>query len=378
MQLLTDYRMKMVLVGFVVATIMSGGNAKADFTFGEPTNLGPTVNSPDRDINPRLTGNGLELYFMTERASGMGNAEIWLARRATTNDPWGEPEPIDLPGMEIGKYFAPHISADGLLLYLASDVRPDERYGGSDIYVSTRATKDDSWSRPVNLGSVVNTSLSEACPYISANGLSLWFSGDPWPTPIGQRSNGYGMADIWISTYQTSERNPEGYWSEPQNLGPVVNSSSMDASPFVTADGRVLLFHSDRPGGYGSADLWMSRRDSIDDEWGIPVNLGSTVNSASEDAAPEISPDGFVLLFTSYRPGGYGLHDSYQAPIIPIVDLNGDGIVDSADMVIMVDHWGTNEPLCDIGPMPWGDGIVDVQDLIVLAEHLFEEFPPAQ
>jgi len=54
-----------------------------------------------------------------------------------------------------------------------------------------------------------------------------------------------------------------------------------------------------------------------------------------------------------------------------VVDLNGDGIVDAADMCIMVDHWGTDEPLCDIGPMPWGDGIVDVQDLIVLAEHLF-------
>ncbi len=59
--------------------------------------------------------------------------------------------------------------------------------------------------------------------------------------------------------------------------------------------------------------------------------------------------------------------------IIPVVDLNGDGIVDSADMCIMVDHWGTDEPLCDIGPMPWGDGIVNVQDLIVLAEHLFED-----
>ncbi|HUU19025.1 MAG TPA: kelch repeat-containing protein [Sedimentisphaerales bacterium] len=61
-----------------------------------------------------------------------------------------------------------------------------------------------------------------------------------------------------------------------------------------------------------------------------------------------------------------------------IVDFNNDGIVDSADMCIMVDHWGTDEPLCDIGPMPWGDGIVDVQDLIVLAEHLFEEVPPAE
>jgi hypothetical protein len=59
--------------------------------------------------------------------------------------------------------------------------------------------------------------------------------------------------------------------------------------------------------------------------------------------------------------------------VIPIVDFNGDGIVDSADMCIMVEHWGEDYPLCDIGPTTWGDGIVDVQDLIVLTEHLFEE-----
>ena len=61
-----------------------------------------------------------------------------------------------------------------------------------------------------------------------------------------------------------------------------------------------------------------------------------------------------------------------------IVDFNGDGIVDAADMCIMIDHWGEDYPLCDIAPPPFGDGIVDVQDLIVLAEHLFEEFPPVE
>ncbi len=61
-----------------------------------------------------------------------------------------------------------------------------------------------------------------------------------------------------------------------------------------------------------------------------------------------------------------------------IVDFNGDGIVDAADMCIVIDHQGENYPLCDIGPTPLGDGIVDLRDLIVLAEHLFEEFPPTE
>ena len=62
----------------------------------------------------------------------------------------------------------------------------------------------------------------------------------------------------------------------------------------------------------------------------------------------------------------------------PDVDFNDDGIVDSVDICMIVDAWGTDDPLCDVGPMPWGDGIVDVEDLIVVAEHLFEEFPSAE
>ena len=86
------------------------------------------------------------------------------------------------------------------------------------------------------------------------------------------------------------------------------------------------------------------------------------------------SHDGSTLYFCSTRSGNLGGHygDMYQAPIIPIVDLNSDGIVDALDMCIIVDHWGEDYPLCDIGPTPLGDGIVDDQDLIVLAEHLFE------
>jgi len=80
----------------------------------------------------------------------------------------------------------------------------------------------------------------------------------------------------------------------------------------------------------------------------------------------------YVFDHPSYapRPGGYGMTDIWYLPIDPVVDFNGDGIVDCADMCIMVNHWHTDEPACDIGPMPWGDGIVDVQDLVVLAEHL--------
>jgi predicted secreted protein/N-acetylneuraminic acid mutarotase len=61
-----------------------------------------------------------------------------------------------------------------------------------------------------------------------------------------------------------------------------------------------------------------------------------------------------------------------------VVDFNGDGIVDSVDMCMMIDYWGTDEPLYDIAPPPFGDGIVDVEDLKILAEHLFEVYPSAE
>ena len=123
----------------------------------------------------------------------------------------------------------------------------------------------------------------------------------------------------------------------------------------------------------GDFEIWMTRRVTKEDNWRPPVNLGPVVNSSAIDGFPSISANGSTLYFCSDRLGGFGEADLWQVPIEPVVDLNGDGIVDCADMCIMVDYWGTDEPLCDIGPMPWGDGIVDVQDLIVLAEHLFEE-----
>jgi len=144
----------------------------------------------------------------------------------------------------------------------------------------------------------------------------------------------------------------------------------------------LVLFFTDgfypRPGGYGSADMWMTRRASLSDPWQAPVNLGPEVNGPDVDGPPRISPDGRGIYFFSGVNEDPTTWNNYQAPITPIVDFNSDGIVDAADACIMIDHWLTDYPLCDIGPMPWGDGIVDVRDLIVLAEHLFEEIPPAE
>jgi len=107
-----------------------------------------------------------------------------------------------------------------------------------------------------------------------------------------------------------------------------------------------------RSGGYGDADIWMSRRAIRDSAWGALVNLGLSLNTAAGEAEPYISADGRTLYFTSNRPGGYGDYDLWQAPILPIVDFNGDGKMDLIDLVMLIESWGTNNTLYDIGRLP--------------------------
>ena len=120
----------------------------------------------------------------------------------------------------------------------------------------------------------------------------------------------------------------------------------------------------------------MATRTTINDPWGTPVNLGPRVNTGNYgEVTPCISADGLTLYFGEFpnpRPGGYGRRNIWQTSLVPIVDFNGDGKVDGAEASIMVNHWGTDDRLCDIGPMPWGDGVVDIEDLKVLAKWIGE------
>jgi len=347
----------MIILAFV---IIVGRHAKADFTFGEPTNLGPAINSPDADAAPCLSADGLSIYF----TRGENVAKIWVARRATRDSEWGSPSKLG-PPINTADNGTPFITPNGLMLFV--DSSGPGGYGSWDLWVTTRATTDDDWGTLINLGATVNSASEDWGASMSADGLELYFT-----------SGRYGSYDLWRTTRATTDDN----WGPRVKLGPTLNTSANESFPSISADGLLLFFASNRPGGLGSGfglwDLYMAKRETTQDPWGPPMNLGPMVNSTSLETGVKISADGSMLYFHSNRPGGVGPCDIWQVPVKPVVDLNGDGIVDAADVCIMVDHWGTDEPLCDIGPMPWGDGIVDVQDLIVLAEHLFEEVPPVE
>jgi hypothetical protein len=355
-----------ILLTLVLALCIATEVTKADFTFGEPTNLGPTINSVGYNESPSISADGLSLYFNSLRPGGYGEFDIWMTTRATKADEWGEPVNLG-PRVNSGyREQAPCISTNGLELYFASNRGyTDITF---DIWVTTRETTDDDWGEPVKLGPNVNSSAFDIETSISSDGLSLFFGSN--------RAGGSGNADLFVTTRETIN-DP---WVAVVNLGPTVNSSAHDEGPSISADGRTLFFSGwgmapYRPGGVGDSDLWMTRRATTDDDWSTPVNLGPIVNSTSNDCSPNISADGSTLYFTSVRLDKNDVWDIWEVSIDPVVDLNGDGAVDSADMTIMIDHWGTDEALCDIGPTPLGDGIVDVQDLIVLAEHLLPVFP---
>jgi Tol biopolymer transport system component len=347
-----------LLILLILVSVL--GTAEADFTFGEPVNLGAPANSSNSEGVPSISSDGLELYYDSMRSGGSGYVDLWVCTRETTAHDWRAPVNLGSVVNTSSGDNAPYISASGLELYFASN-RPGG-HGQYDLWVTKRTSKADPWQEPENLGPTINGSSTEWRPSISADGTQLYFSSD--------RPGGQGGGDLVVATRLSTEDK----WGIPVNLGSNVNGPHEDADPGISPNGLHLFFRSNRPGGQGGWDLWVTRRKTTGDDWEPAVNLEAPVNSPNAESCPSISADGTSLYFCDWgdpqpRPGGYGSWDMWKAPVISIVDLNGDGVVDASDMSIMVHYWGQSEPLCDIGPTPLGDGVVDSHDLVVLAEH---------
>ena len=359
----------MSLFGLGLLSGLDTPSAHADFTFGEPVNLRSVIPvlDPVYDTVDCFSSDGLQMYLGSEgRPGGLGSWDVWVLSRNSVNDIWGPPENLGAAVNSVKEDAFPSISADGLTLYFDSD-RPGG-YGDFDIYMTARPTKNSPWGPSVNLGPKINSSAGEGSPCISGESLELYFS--------SERPGGYGGADIYV-TRRATTNDP---WGEPVNLGPVVNSTYNESFVCLSPDGLLLFFcdpieGTPRPGGYGGRDMWLTRRASLSDPWQTPVNLGPHVNGPAADAGPRISYDGRMLYFWSNRTGDW---ENYQVPILPVVDFNADKKVDLVDLVMLIDNWGTNKTLCDIGPMPWGDGKVDIEDLKVFMTYYEKENPPAQ
>jgi hypothetical protein len=165
------------------------------------------------------------------------------------------------------------------------------------------------WSAPVNLGPVINSAANDQHAGISPDNLSLYFASD--------RAGGSGSSDLWFSR----RPNVDAPWPPPQNLGSVINSPAGEFAPAFAAGGHILFFGSERAGGCGGRDLWVSRRQDKRDDlgWEQPVNLGCVLNSSAFDDGPQYFEDekkGFgTLYFLSERPGGVGDRDVWKTSI---------------------------------------------------------------
>jgi hypothetical protein len=336
---------KTISLVLILALGLTAEIANADFTFGAPKDLGL-----GNGLYICVSADELELYFTSDRAGGLGYEDIWVSTRQSVDDPWGTPTNLETVNSSYRESFS-CISRDGLTLYFSDWFYGPDRpggLGGHDLWFSTRASRNDPWGAPVNMGAPFNSSSMDVSPTLSHDELIFIFASN---RPGGHGTNNH---DLWMCTRSSVQEE----WGQPVNMGPSVNSSAHDYYGNLSPDGLVLFFESRRSGNYRE---WMTMRRTVNDPWEPPVPLPEPMYSMEVGC---VSADGSMFY-----------SGMSQVPILPIVDLNGDGIVDGADLTIIVDHWGTDEPLCDIGPMPWGDGIVDVQDLIVLAEHLFEEIP---
>jgi hypothetical protein len=184
------------------------------------------------------------------------------------------------------------------------------------LFITTVAVPDDGlpefgpWSVPENLGPTVNSAAVEVAACLSKDGLSLYFSSLDRPGGVG----GY---DIWVSQRPTVD----APWETPQNLGDTINTSSNELTPSLSTDGHRLFFGSNRPGGIGGNDIFVSRRHNKRDDfgWQPAENLDNAVNTADDEQAPMLFEDDatgtITLYFQSNRPGGPGGNDIYASTL---------------------------------------------------------------
>jgi len=195
------------------------------------------------------------------------------------------------------QYF-PVLTADQqTIIYTARaglDARSDE-----NIYVAYR--KGNDWTDPAPLSDRINTVENEGTCTISADGRMLVFTNCD-----GRQS--FGSCDLYVSYKIGNE------WTEPMNLGNKVNSPFWESQPSLSADGRTLYFTSDRRGGYGKRDIWVSKLGE-DGHWGVASNLGPNINTPEDDLSPFLHANGRTLYFSSRGHIGMGGFDLFYSEI---------------------------------------------------------------
>ncbi len=290
--------------------------------------LMPVVNSRYSDYSASF-GNGeyTEMYFSSSRKDGLSDkiddrtgehfSDVWFTRinkKGAWSRPIVMPEPLNSEGNE-GSVF---VNKRGTVMYLTQCKVEKKKDLGCGIYVSIR--KGKLWGATQMLQVKLDSNTTIGHPALSDDETVLIFSSD--------LAGGYGGKDLWMSVKEKRNR-----WSDPVNLGPLVNTPGDEMFPFL-ADEGVIYFASNGHVGMGGLDIYKTSEDE-NGAYILPVNLKSPVNSSFDDFGMIVETGGERGYLTSNRTGGKGGDDIYQFEL-PALVLNLKGIVtDSKTGAIM-------------------------------------------
>ncbi|MBC8143933.1 MAG: PD40 domain-containing protein, partial [bacterium] len=262
-----------------------------------PQNLGPNVNSTGTELGPVIAPDGRTLFYT--RGGSDGDQDIWFSRVDSSGD-WSSAERMPYPLTNRFNNFVESVTPDGNTLLIGG------RYLGYSAIVTglsmTHRTLTG-WREPeaLRIRNYYSRSKSvSSC--LGSDGQTLVMSLD--------REGGAGQQDLHVSF-----RRDDGEWTEPLNLDTVVNTNAIDFAPFLAADGVTLYFSSKGHGGFGEADIFVTRRlDSTWRNWSTPENLGATINSDEWDAYYVIPASGEYVYFGSVN-NSLGQSDLVRVPL---------------------------------------------------------------
>jgi len=210
---------------------------------------------------------------------------MYIIHLQKVNGYWSKPEMAFFSGVTGYDDGYPFFSPDGERLYFTSK-RPIEDDGEireeGDIWVIEKS--NGAWGLPCWLGSTINSEMYEGVPSVSSNG-NLYFNSN--------RGSETGDWGIFVSRFSN------GKYTKPEKLPPPIDSETFDGHPFIAPDESFLLFDSNRQGGYGDVDIYVSFHNN--GVWSEAINLGDKINTPSHEVAPYVSPDGKYLFFTTFK-----------------------------------------------------------------------------
>jgi OOP family OmpA-OmpF porin len=241
------------------------------------------------------------------------DAEILNKQKIDQASLWKRNAQYALRNIKISSQFRPHELSDTVNAFAMQYfpvLTADEQEliftrrigGGQDDDEDLVVCKKDSqgkWTRPTTISANINSPLNEGTCTISADGRQLIFT-----SCIGRK--GYGSCDLFESRKIGNE------WTLPVNLGPEINSAAWESQPSLSADGRMLFFVSDRRGGMGNKDIYMSYKLE-NNRWTKAENLGDKINTPHEEISPFIHVNGRSLFFASNGREGFGGYDIYRS-----------------------------------------------------------------